>query len=86
MELKVIRNKPERPSLNEMQDFVGGSLELLTLEDGDQMLINKEAEIRKLPINYPASFQALKDIYGNAIILENDARLSRIYRMFSRNF
>ena len=86
MELKVIIDKSDRPSLNEMQDFVGGNLELLILDDGDQMLINKEAEIRKLPINYPASFQVLKNIYGNAIILENDARFSRIYRIFSRNF
>ena len=31
MELKVISDKSGRPSLNEMQDFVGGNLELENL-------------------------------------------------------
>ena len=85
MELKVISKKSERPSLKEMQVFVGGDLELLKLRDGDQMLINKEAVIQNLPINYPASFQVAKEILGNAIILEDNARFSRIYRMLSQD-
>ena len=85
MQLEVISNKAERPSLNEIRNFVGGKLKLLKLQDGAQMLINKEAVSQELPINYPASFQVSKDIFGNAMILEDSARFNRIYLMFSRN-
>tara|TARA_R100000315_G_C5234048_1_gene145191 strand:+ start:3252 stop:3482 length:231 start_codon:yes stop_codon:yes gene_type:complete len=74
MELKILRTKEEQPSLQDAQQFVGGLVELVNLEDGDQMLVNEEGVMHNLPINYPASFQAGKIILGNAIILEEEAK------------
>ena len=74
MELKILRTKEEEPTLEEAQEFVGGLVELVRLEDGDQMLVNEEGVMQNLPVNFEASFQAGKVILGNAIILEGEAK------------
>lgn len=74
MELKVLTTKEENPSLKEAQDFVGGLVELVNLPNGDQMLVNEEGIMKKLPINDPASSALGQPILGNAIILVGDAR------------
>lgn len=74
MELKVLTTKEENPSLKEAQAFVGGLVELVNLPNGDQMLVNEEGRMKKLPINDPASSAADQRILGNAIILVGDAR------------
>ena len=74
MELKVLTTKEENPSLKEAQDFVGGLVELVNLPNGDQMLVNEEGRMKKLPINDPASSASDQRILGNAIILVGEAR------------
>jgi len=74
MELKILKTKEESPSLKEAQKFVGGLVELVNLPDGDQLLVNEEGIMHNLPLNKLASFQASIKIYGNAILLEEEAR------------
>lgn len=72
-ETKVISDTS--PTLEECQEFVGGLVELVTLMDGSQMLVNEEGLIQGLPHNQQASQMAMREIVGNALILRGDARM-----------
>jgi len=74
MKLKVLISKEDQPSLKEAQDFVGGLVELVNLPNEDQMLVNEEGKLERLPINDAASTASGQRILGNAIILVGDAR------------
>lgn len=74
MEVKFYKNKAGSPTLKQAQNFVGGLVEVVRLEDGNQMLVNEEGVMKNLPINFEASFEAGKVILGNAIILEGAAK------------
>ena len=84
---RVISDK--EPTLKEMQDFVGGLIEVVTGVDGSQIILNEEGKIMDLPINVAATTMrhgedwdddtsAMKYdvIVGNAMILKGKARLS----------
>lgn len=51
-------NPTFRPSLEEAQKFVGGNVELITLTEDRQMLVNEEGLIHDLPINDEATHMA----------------------------
>ena len=66
--LKVVKPKKGKIfKLKELQGFVEGIIEFYHLEDDDIMVLNGEAAIDKLPINYPASFIAGICLRGNAL-------------------
>jgi hypothetical protein len=85
----MIHNEPEtifiedkEPTLEEMQDFVGGMIEVITLPDMRQMVINEEGKLISLPVNLVATnlwekaFGIGTDvIVGNAMILDKRALL-----------
>lgn len=53
--LLTIKRETERPSLEDMQEFVGGRVELIFLSNGDHLVINEEGLLDNLPINPKAS-------------------------------
>ena len=72
----------ERPSLEKAQELVGGFVELIELNNGDQMLVNEDGIFSGLPINEEATNIALLNsnalmqngILGNAVLLQGNAR------------
>jgi hypothetical protein len=72
----------ERPSLEKAQELVGGLVQLIELNNGDQMLVNENGIFSDLPINEEATNIALRNsnafmmegILGNAVILKGNAR------------
>jgi len=53
--LLTIKRETERPSLEDMQEFVGGRIELVYLSNGDHLVINEEGLLDGLPINQKAT-------------------------------
>ena len=60
--------------LEELQEFVGGHIEIVYLRDGRMMIVNEEGKLRALPINREATvlYGALDVITGNALVCERD--------------
>ena len=52
---KIIREGDKKPSLEQMQAFVGGRIEIVRLSDGDHLVINEEGLLDGLPINFEAT-------------------------------
>jgi hypothetical protein len=72
-ETKTITDK--KLTLEEMQEFVGGLIELVYLKNGDHLIINEEGILLELSQNHEASEIAGQMILGNALILKGKARL-----------
>tara|TARA_A200000159_G_scaffold162672_1_gene187048 strand:+ start:1228 stop:1464 length:237 start_codon:yes stop_codon:yes gene_type:complete len=73
-EPSVILLYEKRPSLEEAQKKVGGLVELISLSDGDQLLVNEEGLFHDLPYNEFASYLAGRRIVGDAVILRGQAK------------
>ena len=79
---KIITDK--EPTLKEMQEFVGGYIEIVYAPNGDHIILNEEGKLKGLPINYEATKHWVGDnsgydgdyIVGNALILQGKARLT----------
>ena len=84
---KVISDK--KPTLKEMQEFVGGNIQVVNGIDGSHIIINEEGKIFGLPMNMVATTMWLGEdwdddtsamandfLVGNAMILKGKARLS----------
>ena len=72
-------NPNSRPTLKEAQEFVGGNVELVTLSNDRQLLVNEDGIFEDLPINEEATSQVKRyaphawmvgGIRGNVIILQ----------------
>jgi len=57
-------------SLPELQDAVGGYIELITITDGRFMVVNEEGLLKKLPMNMVASSLAHQIIVGDVLVCE----------------
>ena len=72
------------PTLKAMQEAVGGYIEVVYAENGDQIIIDEEGRLKEKPINEDASEHWLGDrwdndtanIVGDVIVLSGKARLS----------
>jgi hypothetical protein len=62
------------PTLEEVQSFVGGIVEVVRLPGGAQLLVNEEGLIYGLPLNKEATQIAGQSIVGNALVLRGKAR------------
>ena len=51
----TVKRETARPSLEDMQTFVGGRIELILLSNGDHLVINEEGLLEGLPINQTAT-------------------------------
>ena len=78
---KIITDKA--PTLKEMQEFVGGNIEVVYAPNGDQIVLDEEGRWKEKPINQEASEHWLGDkcddefanIVGDALILKGDGRM-----------
>ena len=78
---KTITDKA--PTLEEMQKFVGGYIEVVYASNGDQIVLDEEGRLKGKEINKEASEYWLGDnwdnhvanIVGDAMILKGKARL-----------
>ena len=79
-----LNDKDGEPTLEAMQEVVGGYIEVVYAENGDQIIIDEEGRLKEKPINEDASEHWLGDrwdndtanIVGDAIVLSGKARLS----------
>ena len=71
------------PTLKELQEMVGGYIEVVYAENGDQIILDEEGRLKGKPINEDASEHWLGDkwdneypnIVGDVVILSGKARL-----------
>lgn len=56
------------------QELVGGYVEVFTLADGRQMIMNEEGRVKGMPLNMEASDIAQRHIVGNVVILSGKAK------------
>jgi hypothetical protein len=74
---KVVGLDEDRPTLEEMQEFVGGRIELVYVDNG-HFVVNEEGLLDGLPINLEASlefwdvadFEMAPPLVGNVIFIE----------------
>jgi len=76
---KIAKPKLKRVSdapmtLKEMQDFVGGLIEVVYLGD-DQLVVNEEGLLLGLPYNSEASELSGRRIVGDALLLSGEGRM-----------
>lgn len=64
----------ESPTLKEAQEIIGGYVEMQTLPNGDQLLIDEDGKMKGLTKNYQASFLLGMLVVGPALLLRGDAR------------
>ena len=55
MELKIISDFKDEPTLEQAQEFVGGYVEGITFPNGDYLIINEEGKLKSLPVNEEAT-------------------------------
>jgi len=73
-----------KPTLEQLQKMVGGYIEVVYAENGDQIILDEEGRIKRKPINKKASEYWLGDdwdnddsnILGDVVILSGKARLN----------
>lgn len=64
------------PSLEELQKFVGGYIEVINLPNDVQMIVNEEEKLlSEYIINFQASILAKQIIVGNVVLLTGPAKL-----------
>ena len=72
MELKIIENVKDEPTLKSAQQFVGGWVQGITFPNGDYLILNEEGKMYNLPLNkeatklWRATFTKDKYIWGHA--------------------
>ena len=55
MELKIIDNVKDEPTLESAQEFVGGMVQGIQFPNGDYMIMNEEGKLLGLPVNEDAT-------------------------------
>ena len=80
-QIKYIDDKP--PTLEEMQEYVGGYIQVVNAHNGDQIIMDEEGKMKSKSINYKATkhwigenANAYDYVVGDAMILSGKARLS----------
>lgn len=72
----IISRSVTPPTLEEAQAIVGGYVEMVMLPEGDQMLVNEDGLMLKLPLNTVASMIAGRPIVGDVVVLSGTAKWS----------
>lgn len=75
MEFKVIKNKKEDPTLEEVQKFVGGYVELVPIFYYDYegvLLVDEEARLKGKSLNLECDSLIGIHIFGNAIYIPSN--------------
>jgi len=71
-EEKTVEPKGDTFSLEELQKYVEGYVEIVTLKDNKLLAVNEEGRLKNLPVNIPASRTAKMLIVGPALLLESE--------------
>ena len=64
MELKIIEDSKDEPTLESAQEFVGGYVEGITFPNGDYLIVNEEGKLMGLEVNEPAT-KLWRDTFAN---------------------
>jgi hypothetical protein len=72
------RESITQPTLAEAQEYVGGLVEVVYCAGGEQLLVNEDGLLHKLPINYGATVYNLtfgngQTLVGPVMLLVGDA-------------
>ena len=81
----IYSNKEHKPTLEQMQKFVGGYIQIIDNKDGDQFIVDEEGRLKGKPVNPDASEMWLgehwaeeddfKNLVGDVMILQGEARV-----------
>ena len=63
-EFKLITDKKDDPDYKAVSKFVGGMVEVVSMPNGDLLLLNEEGKLMGLPLNEKAS-KLWKDTFDN---------------------
>ena len=64
MELKIIEDSKDEPTLESAQEFVGGYVEGITFPNGDYLIVNEDGKLMGLEVNEPAT-KLWRDTFDN---------------------
>ena len=64
MELKIIEDSKDEPTLESAQEFVGGYVEGITFPNGEYFIVNEEGKLMGLEVNEPAT-KLWRDTFDN---------------------
>ena len=67
--------KREPLTLEDMQEIVGGYIQVVYLENGEQLIVDEDGLMKQKFPNRKASILAQRLIVGVAILLKGDAKL-----------
>ena len=71
-ETEVIPKNGTNFELDELQEAIGGYIELVSLASGKLLIVDEEGLLKSLPINTKASMLARKPIVGTVIVCEDN--------------
>lgn len=71
---KLVTLDDKKPTLKEAQKIVGGYVEMVSLSNGDQLLVDEDGLSKNLPINPDATALVGGLIVGPALLLRGTAR------------
>ena len=71
-ETEVIPKNGTNFELDELQEAIGGYIELVSLTGGKLLIVDEEGLLKSLPINTKASMLARKPIVGTAIVCKDN--------------
>ena len=81
----IYNDKEHQPTLKQMQDFVGGYIQIIENEAGDQFVIDEEGRLKGKPINPDASEMWLgpdwspdghfHNLVGDVMVLQGEAKV-----------
>jgi hypothetical protein len=60
----------ENPSLEKLQELVGGYIEGVASPTGELMYANEEGRIRNLPLNHAIYFSTGIHLFGDVVVME----------------
>jgi hypothetical protein len=75
----TIVNEDHPLELEKAHALVGGYVEMHELENGDQLLIDEDGRLKRLPLNIPASTIAGFSVVGPAVLLKGRSRWETKY-------
>ena len=64
MELKIITDSKDEPTLESAQKFVGGYVEGISFPNGDYLIVNEEGKLMGLEVNEKAT-KLWRDTFDN---------------------
>jgi len=81
----IYTKKEHKPTLEKMQEFVGGYIQIITNKAGDQFIIDEEGRLKGKPVNPDASEMWLgpdwnpendfRCLVGDVMVLQGKARV-----------